>query len=74
MQRRCIEQQRVPCPHLHSPAAIAVADLPGQKVQELQARMLKGHIGIGIRQQRDQVGLDEQVARQQVAQQLVAVV
>ncbi|BEP50787.1 hypothetical protein GmRootV116_44830 [Variovorax sp. V116] len=36
--------------------------------------MLEGHIGIGAGQQCDQVGLDEQVARQQVAQQLIAVV
>jgi hypothetical protein len=36
--------------------------------------MLESHVGIGIGQQRDQVGLDEQVARQQVAQQFVTVV
>jgi hypothetical protein len=33
--------------------------------------VLEGHAGIGVGQQRDQIGLDEQVARQQVAQQLV---
>ena len=36
--------------------------------------MLEARVGLGPGKQRDQIGLDEQIAREQMAEQLVAVV
>lgn len=52
---------------LHAPGSIAVGDVDRQKIQKLQARMLKGHVGLGIGLQHDQVGLEEEVTREHMA-------
>ena len=53
------------------PVAVAIADLALQHVDELDALMLEQREDVGIRGQRDQIGLDRQGPAQRMAEQLV---
>ncbi len=73
VQRARIEKDRIPGPQQIALVAVPVDHLAIQHVDEFNAGMLEGRIGLGVRRQRDQIGLDDQVATQRMTEKLVAV-
>lgn len=72
---RCgrIEDHRVSGLNRDGLGVVPVDRFPGQPVDELDARILESHLGLGLRGERYEVRLDEQVLGKLVAEQLVVV-
>jgi hypothetical protein len=66
-----VEEQGVAGLHQVGAVGVPVAHLAGQHVEELDAGVSEARVGRGVLAQRDEVGLDAEVAGQRVAEQVV---